>query len=162
MSGPPHISHDSSDGWFKKVHRGHWKEASGSDVFGGLSRAAGDSPPPTNPALPDEPCGRIGKGDATACLLVALFIAAFNTWVKAGLIPQARHGGRGVRAFAVAGSKFDGTGFEKLHMVQTHVAEPKDEGPVGAGRNGLSVRGTGDELLFLEGPVPDPAAGDLD
>ena len=119
--------------------------------------------PPDNPALPDEPRGRIGKGIATACLLVALLIAAFNTWVRAGLIPQARHGGKGVRAFAVAGSKFDGTGFEKLHIVQTHVAAlASEEVSTGTGRKGLSVRGTGDELLFRGGPVPVPVAGDLD
>lgn len=40
-----------------------------------------------------------------------------------GLIPQARHGGSGVWAFAVTGSKLDGTGLEKLHIVQTQVAE---------------------------------------
>ena len=38
------------------------------------------------------------------------------------MIPQARHGGKGVWAFAVPGSKFDGTGLEKLHIGQTHVA----------------------------------------
>jgi len=37
-------------------------------------------------------------------------------------MPQARQGGSGVWAFAVEGSKLDGTGFEKLQMVQTHVA----------------------------------------
>lgn len=49
-------------------------------------------------------------------------MAAFNTWVKAGLIPQARHGGNGVCAVAVVGSKLEGTGLGKLHIVQTHVA----------------------------------------
>lgn len=37
-------------------------------------------------------------------------------------MPQARHGGRGVCTLAVVGSKLDGTGFEKLQMVHTHVA----------------------------------------
>jgi hypothetical protein len=37
-------------------------------------------------------------------------------------MPHARHGGNGVRAFAVAGSKFDGTGFEKEQMGHTQVA----------------------------------------
>lgn len=142
------------------MHRGHWNEASGSDVFGGLLRAADNSLPSTDPALPEKPRGRIGKGDVTTCLLVTFLMAAFNTWVRAGLIPHAKHGGRGVRAFAVAGSKFDGTGFEKLHMVQTHVATVASDGSTGAGRKGLSVRGTGDELLFLDDPFP--VAGDFD
>lgn len=37
-------------------------------------------------------------------------------------MPQAKHGGRGVCALAEVGSKFEGTGFEKLHIVQTQVA----------------------------------------
>lgn len=106
------------------------------------------------------PRGRSGSGDTTDCLLVALFMAAFSTWVKAGLIPHARHGGRGVRALAVAGSKLEGTGFEKLQMVQTHVAELAGGGSAGAGLRGLSDRGTGELLLSLGDPVP--AAGDLD
>lgn len=46
-------------------------------------------------------------------------------------MPHARHGGSGVRAFAVAGSKFDGTGLEKEHIGQTHVA--LTDGAAGAG-----------------------------
>lgn len=38
------------------------------------------------------------------------------------MIPQARHGGNGVCAVAVVGSKLEGTGLGKLHIVQTHVA----------------------------------------
>ena len=57
-----------------------------------------------------------------AALLLAFDMAAFRTWASVGLIPQARHGGRGVCALAAAGSKFEGTGFEKLQMVQTQVA----------------------------------------
>lgn len=87
-------------------------------------------------------------------------MAAFSTCVKAGLIPHAKQGGRGVRALAVAGSKFEGTGFEKLQMVQTHVAELAGEGSTAAGLRGLSDRGTGEELLSLGEPVP--VAGDLD
>jgi len=59
---------------------------------------------------------------APDCRLATLDIAAFKTCVNVGFIPQARQGGRGVCAFAVVGSKFDGTGFGKLHIVQTHVA----------------------------------------
>lgn len=54
----------------------------------------------------------------------------------------------------------DGTGFEKLHIVQTHVAALASDVSTGAGRKGLSVRGVGDELLFLGEAVP--VAADLD
>jgi hypothetical protein len=37
-------------------------------------------------------------------------------------MPQARQGGSGVEAVAVAGSKLEGTGFENEQMGQTHVA----------------------------------------
>jgi hypothetical protein len=46
-------------------------------------------------------------------------------------MPHARHGGNGVRAFAVAGSKLDGTGLEKEQIGQTHVA--LTDGAAGAG-----------------------------
>lgn len=49
-------------------------------------------------------------------------MAALTTWTKGGFIPQAKHGGNGVRAFAVEGSKFEGTGLEKEHMGHTQVA----------------------------------------
>lgn len=54
--------------------------------------------------------------------LLAFDIAAFRTWLKVGLIPQARQGARGVWALAVVGSKLEGTGLEKLQIVQTQVA----------------------------------------
>lgn len=60
----------------------------------------------------------------------------------------------------MAGSKLEGTGFEKLHIVQTHVAALAGVGSAGAGLKGLSDRGVGDALLFLGEPVP--MAGDLD
>ena len=37
-------------------------------------------------------------------------------------MPQAKQGGKGVWIFAVAVSKFAGTGLEKEHIGQTHVA----------------------------------------
>lgn len=40
--------------------------------------------------------GPEGVAGAAADLFVALEMAAFNTCAKEGLIPQARHGGRGV------------------------------------------------------------------
>lgn len=131
------------------MHRGHSNEASGSAVSGGLLIApGGDSLPPAKPLLVDKSLGRSGRGAATGCLLVALLMAALRTWVKAGLIPQARHGGSGVFALAVDGSKFDGTGLEKLQMVQTQVAMLAGEESIGAGLSGLSDRRTGEAVPF--------------
>jgi hypothetical protein len=67
-------------------------------------------------------------------------MAAFSTSVKAGLIPHAKHGGRGVWAFAVAGSKLDGTGLEKLQIEQTQVAVLVGACSAGSALNGLSDR----------------------
>lgn len=53
---------------------------------------------------------------------MALDIAAFKTCARGGLIPQARHGAKGVCTVAVAGSKLDGTGLEKVHIGQIQVA----------------------------------------
>jgi len=72
-------------------------------------------------------------------------IAALTTCTVGGLIPQARHGGIGVRE-ANAGSKFEGTGFEKEQMGHTQVALC-----CGAGA-GLLCRG-GVPLVGLPGVV---------
>lgn len=61
-------------------------------------------------------------GIPRGCLCVMAANADFTTSNRGGFIPQARHGGSGVRALAVAGSKLEGTGLEKEHMGQTHVA----------------------------------------
>ena len=61
-------------------------------------------------------------------------------------MPQVRHGGRGEAEVAVRISKFEGTGFEKEHIGQTHV--PDDcftADDAGSGVNGLLERETGDE-----------------
>jgi hypothetical protein len=55
----------------------------------------------------------------------------------------------------VVGSKFEGTGFEKLQIGHTHVAAPT-EGAAGC-RKGLSALGAGDALLDLEGPAASEA-----
>ena len=55
-------------------------------------------------------------------------------------MPQARQGGSGVCAFAVVGSKLEGTGLGKLQMVQTHVAVLAGGCSTGTARMGLSVR----------------------
>jgi hypothetical protein len=49
-------------------------------------------------------------------------MAALTTCTNGGLMPHARHGGNGVRALAVEGSKLDGTGLENEHIGHTHVA----------------------------------------
>lgn len=80
---------------------------------------------------------------AEVCLFVIAAIAAFTTWVNGGSMPHAKHGGNGVRAFAVAGSKFEGTGFEKEQIGHTQVA--LGGGAAGAGDPRLS--GVVDEEL---------------
>lgn len=82
---------------------------------------------PANPVVDeDDMGGRAGPapfaaGDAVA-LLFAFEIAALSTCVRLGLMPHARQGGNGLFAVAVVGSKFEGTGFEKLQMTHTQVA----------------------------------------
>lgn len=61
-------------------------------------------------------------------------MAALTTCTVGGFIPQARHGGMGVRD-ARAGSKLEGTGLEKEHIGHTHVAL------AGGGGAGLLCRG---------------------
>lgn len=78
-------------------------------------------------ARPSELSRRVAGDDCAAAALPAgrfdmAAIAALVTCTSGGLIPHARHGGKGVLAFAVAGSKFDGTGFEKEHIGQIQVA----------------------------------------
>lgn len=76
--------------------------------------------------------------------------AALTTCMRGGFMPQARHGGSGVCAFAVTGSKFDGTGLEKEQMGHTHVAFS-----VGTGAGtGLPYRAGGvKERLVVEVPL---------
>jgi hypothetical protein len=75
--------------------------------------------------------------------------------MRGGVIPQARHGASGVCAFAVVGSKFDGTGLEKVQMGHTQVAFSAGTG-AGAG---LPYRAGGvEEGLVVE--VPDRSDGD--
>lgn len=62
---------------------------------------------------------RIGSAIAR---FVAAAIADLRIVVKGGFIPHAKHGGNGVEAVAVVGSKFEGTGLEKEHIEQTQVA----------------------------------------
>lgn len=83
----------------------------------------------------------MGSGDSR---LAAALIAAFNTVVKGGFIPQARHGGRLAVAVAVAGSKFEGTGFEKEQIGQIQLAFI---GLEGGGGCFVIVGGSGDNDL---------------
>jgi hypothetical protein len=69
-------------------------------------------------ALP--PLVSFGGGPGAGLLDMAA-IAALTTSTVGGLMPQARHGGIGVRE-AKAGSKLEGTGFEKEHIGHTQVA----------------------------------------
>lgn len=95
-------------------------------------------------------------GSLDVCLFAA--IAALIRCKSGGFSPQAKHGGNGVFALAMAGSKFDGTGLEKEHMGQTHVAEALGggAGAGGRGRNGLPLRGGVEVGLY---PVLLPLTG---
>jgi hypothetical protein len=103
VRGAPHISQVDSEGWFSRVHRGQ-------DTMP-FASGAGMEPPDLL---------SLGGGPGTG-LFDMPAIAAFTTCTIGGLMPHARHGGMGVRD-AIAGSKFEGTGFEKEHIGQTHVA----------------------------------------
>lgn len=67
-------------------------------------------------------CNRSRSVASEGARFVAAAIAAFSIVVNCGLIPHARHGGNGVEAVAVAGSKLEGTGLENEQMGQIHVA----------------------------------------
>lgn len=143
------------------MHRGHWNEASGSAVDeapGACELLFG--PVMDSPASPGSGRGRKGSGEAADCRLVALDIAAFSTWARVGLMPHAKHGGSGVCSFAAAGSKLEGTGLEKLQIVQTHVAVLVAGGSTGGVLNGLSARCGGDVVRPREGM--EAPAGDRD
>lgn len=145
-SGAPHISHDKSEGWFEKVHRGHWTVPSGFfgpwAPFRGVDGASGRLFVSEDDVRTGRPWLDEGAGDGAWWALL-LEMAAFKTCARVGLMPQARHGGRGVWAFADAGSKLDGTGLEKLHMVQTQVAEVAVGG---SGRTLGELSGLGEEV----------------
>ena len=76
--------------------------------------------------LPLGCCGaRSRLAEADARLAFAL-IAAFNMVENEGWTPQVRQVGSGKLAFAVRGSKLEGTGFENEQIGQIHV--PIDSG----------------------------------
>lgn len=89
------------------------------------------------------PLGRLDKAD----------IAAFTTWTNGGLIPHAKHGGNGVLAFAVPGSKLDGTGFEKEQIghIQVALGSRAGAGEGAACRTGVPYRVGGVEGDVLLG-----------
>ncbi len=63
-------------------------------------------------------------------------------------------------ALAVSGTKLDGTGFEKLQIVQTQVAVLAGLGSTGGGLKGPSDRCEGEAVPFLDDSCARP--GDLD
>jgi hypothetical protein len=80
----------------------------------------------------DSPSLSSSDGSVDTCRFDMADIAALTRCTSGGFMPHARHGGKGVRALAVEGSKLEGTGFEKEQMGHTHVA--LDEGAdAGAG-----------------------------
>jgi len=127
------------------VHRGHWfKDTSigvcvvcGEDDIGLLVAGAGAD----------------GKEEALRRFDRAA-IAALTTCTRGGLIPQARHGGNGVRSFAVLGSKFDGTGFENEQMghIQVAFGSLTGAGEGAVARPGVAYRLGGVDPSGLLGP----------
>ena len=85
------------------------------------------------------------KADSVELRVFAFEMAAFSTCVRVGLMPHARHGGNGVCAVAVVGSKLEGTGLEKLQMTHTQVAAVTG-GNSGCWDRGLFTRLPSDEL----------------
>jgi hypothetical protein len=77
-------------------------------------------------------------------------IAALTMCIVGGLMPQARHGGMGVRE-ARAGSKLEGTGFEKEHIGHTQVALG-----TGAGAGLLRRSGVGEAGLWVPAEAERP------
>jgi hypothetical protein len=119
----PHISQFDNDGWFWKVHLGQ------------------DSIPEEDVEIEMPFLLSFGGGPRAGLFEIAA-IAALTTCTVGGLIPQAKHGGIGVRD-ASAGSKLEGTGFEKEHM--GHIQDAVIEGAGGAGL--LRLSGLDDEGL---------------
>lgn len=68
-------------------------------------------------------------------------------------MPQAKHGGKGVRSFAVLGSKLDGTGLEKEHIghIQVTFGSLCGAGEGAAGRPGVAYRLGGVEASGVAG-----------
>ena len=138
-NGAPQSSQESSNGEFSNVQRGHWKNASPLFCEATFPELWLEVPHTSDCGRGLLLCARKGIGvrkgteDDCGARLVALDIAALRTRANGGLIPHAKHGASGVCSAAVCGSKFDGTGFEKLHMGHIHVAVLVDGGS-GVGR----------------------------
>lgn len=125
----PHISQCDNEGWFWNVHLGHERVAPPGFEEAGASFV-----------------WSFGSGPGADLLDIAA-IAAFTTCTVGGLMPQARHGGMGVRE-AKAGSKLTGTGLEKEQIGHTHVA--------------LVGGGAGAGLLCRGGVVEERPWGDVE
>lgn len=143
----PQISQDRREGWFLKVHLGHSTEVpTGSGIGSGCGAIA-----VSISGAFEIFCGTGARGEL--CLLVMAAIAAFTTCTRGGFMPHARQGGSGVCAFAVAGSKFDGTGLENEHIGQIHVALAAGAGAADGAteRKGLPCRGGGVAVALADG-----------
>jgi len=125
-SGAPHISHVLREAWFWKVHLGHSLAVSRLARTGDLA-SSGDCAVFAGRLW----LGPLGRFDMAA-------IAALTTRTNGGFIPHARQGDKGVLAFAILGSKFDGTGFENEQIGQIHVALGSLAAACGVGADGLA------------------------
>jgi len=127
----------------------------------GAVEADFELPAPSPMLKIDKGDGLIGSGEpplGPGSLCAAFEIEAFSMWASVGFIPQARHGGRGVLSFAVVGSKLEGTGFERLHIVHTQVAVVTGWRSGGGGRGLLAA--AGDALPAWEAGDPRLCATD--
>lgn len=95
----------------KKVHRGQETESLALDSRGFCVPSGGKR------CVPFDVIGFV-----VFSRLDAAEIAAFNTVVNGGFMPQAKQGGKSLDGVAVVGSKLDATGLENEHIGQIQVA----------------------------------------
>lgn len=145
----PQISHSNREGWFLNVHRGHVKEAASAGSDG---RVTLDAKPASVSTVSRDSLASKAEGSR----LTAAAMAALSMTFRDGLIPQAKHDGRGVEAVEVVGSKFDGTGLENEQIGHTHVAFNVLLGRGMRGLDWTGVEANGDALppIPVECPMP--------
>ncbi len=119
----PQISHVLRDEWFKNVHLGQVTvRDDGVRDNVAFEPSSVEVPLLVASIWPVRAKFGVVVGDNDdGSLREACEMAAFRTSVRAGATPQAKHGGIGVCAFTVAGSKLDGMGLANEQMAQIHV-----------------------------------------
>lgn len=153
LSGAPHISHSRREGWFANVQRGQ-AVVRPFVVEGGPINSSALLASCENFA-PEQSLVEVNR-DVVGLVIsrcVADAMAALRITASGGLIPQAKHGGNGVAVVAVEGSKFEGIGFEYVHIGQTQVTVGL---PPSIGRgDGLTVPEIDTDEVFCGGADTD-------